>query len=178
MARVTGYQPWVAHNHAVITNSIDLFVAEVRKEIVKSLRMVADDMLRYIEDEADVSIPIYTGNMHDATGVAIYVDGKTNYLKVPKKKATRKQRTGPSMGNRRQIDGHDFLMKSITEGAGVFNNGIWIVLYSAVPYAAHIDTLGSPLDRGKEYFWRAREKFANMVLKSLTPLNKVGVFNI
>lgn len=175
---VSGYQPWVAQNHAVITNSINLYVAEVRKKIIKALRKVADDMLTYIENEADISIPIYTGNLHDATGVAVYVDGATNYFKVPKKKATRKQHTGPSMGSRRNIDGNEFLMQSITEGAGVFNNGIWIVLYSAVPYAAHIDTLGSRLGRGKEYFWQAREEFTNMVLNSLTPLNKAGVFNV
>lgn len=175
---VSGYQDWVAHNHTVITNSIKLFVAEVEKEIVKALRGVTDEMIKYIENEADVSIPIYTGNLHDATGVAVYVNGKTEYFRVPVPKATRKQHTGPSMGNRRNIDGHLFLTKSITEGATVYTDGIWIVLYSAVPYASHIDTLGSKLGRGKEYFWRAKDEFTKLVLNSLTPVTKVTVFNV
>lgn len=175
---VSGYQPWVAHNHAVVTNSINLFVDEVKKQIIKALRGVADDMLYYIESEADISIPIYTGNMHDATGVAVYADGRCNYLKVPVKKATRKQHTGPSMGSRRNIDGHEFLMKSIQEGAGVFNNGIWIVLYSAVPYAAHIDTLGSIKGRGIDYFWKSKEMFTKLIMASLTPVERVSVYKV
>ena len=101
---VSGYQPWVAHNHKVITNSIELYVNEVRKRIIILLRQVCDVMLDYIEGKADITIPIYTGNLHDATGIAIYVDGAVNYLKIPAKKATRRQSTGPSMGSRRYID--------------------------------------------------------------------------
>lgn len=176
MPGVTGYNPWVVYNDSVITNSIKIFVAEVEKEILKALRGVADKMIEYIEGQADVSIPIYTGNLHDATGVAVYANGVTNYLRVPTPKATRRQHTGPSMGNRRNINGHFFLMKSISEGTTVYNDGIWIVLYSAVPYAAHIDTLGSPLGRGKEYFWQAKEEFTNMVMQSLTPVTRISVF--
>lgn len=175
---VSGYQPWVAHNHKVITNSINLFVEETRKQIIKSLRWVADEMLTYIENEADLSIPIYTGNLHDATGVAVYVDGAINYMKIPAKKAIRRQSTGPNMGSRRYIDGHLFLQQSIIEGQTVFTNGIWIVLFSAVPYASYIDTVGSPLGRGKDYFWKSKTEFTNLILSSLRPINRVGVFNV
>lgn len=177
MPAVTGYSPWVTYNNSVITNSVKLLVAEVEKEILIALRGVADKMIEYIEGEADVSIPIYTGNLHDATGVAVYANGKVEYLRVPNPKATKRQHTGPSMGDRRNISGHFFLMKSISEGTTVFNNGIWIVLFSAVPYAAHIDTLGSLLGRGKEYFWQAREEFTNMVMQSLTPVTRITIYN-
>lgn len=173
-----GYHPWVAHNHSVITNSINLFIEETRKKIIKALRGVADQMLTYIDNETDLSIPVFTGNLHDATGVAVYVDGVTNYLRIPTKIATRKQSTGPSMGSRRYIDGHLFLQQSIVEGQSVYNKGIWIVLFSAIPYAAHIDTLGSPLGRGKDYFWKAKKEFTDLILSSLKPINRIGVFNV
>lgn len=173
-----GYQPWVAHNHKVITNSINLYVEGLKKEIIKTLRYIADQMLTYIEDEADLSIPIFTGNLHDATGIAVYVDGSINYMRIPKKIATRRQSTGPSMGSRRYIDGHLFLQQSIIEGQTVFTNGIWIVLYSAVPYAAHIDTVGSPLGRGKDYFWRSKQELMDWINSQFKPLKKVGVFSV
>ena len=171
-----GYQPWVAHNHAVITNSMNRLVEGVKEDVILALRGVADAMLDYINKEADMSIPIYTGNLHDATGVAVYVDGAANYLRIPAKKAKKRQATGPSMGSRRYIDGHLFLQQSIIEGQTVYNKGIWFVLYSAVPYAAHIDTVGSPLGRGKDYFWKAKDKLLELILKSLKPSTKAGIF--
>lgn len=177
-APISGYQPWVARNHSVISNSIDMYVEQVKKAILNELKLIADEMSDLIERLRDTAIPVYSGNLHDATGLAIYVDGRTFYLKVPAKTATRRQHTGGAMGNRRNIDGHDFLMRSIAEGAGVYSNGIWIVLYSAVPYAGHIDTLGSPFGRGVDYFWNLRQELEREVRASLTEIKKVGVFNV
>lgn len=174
-----GYQPWVAHNHTVITNSINLFVEATKKHVILLLRQVCDVVLDYIEGKADITIPIYTGNLHDATGIVLYVDGFANYMRFPNKIATKKQSTGPSLGSRRYIDGHEFLRRSFFEGETVFNKGVWIVLYSAVPYAAHIDTLGSPLGRGKDYFWDLRtglERTLRFLFKS--GFKKYGVFNV
>lgn len=173
---VSGYQPWVAHNYAIIKHGIELFVKEKNAQIIEALKRVADQMLVYIESNADITIPIFTGNLHDATGIGVYENGAIVYLAIPPKIATRKQSTGPSMGSRRYIDGHLFLQQSIVEGQTVFTNGIWIVLFSAVPYAAHIDTLGSPLGRGKEYFWLAQKEFEKLILSSLTPIVPIQGF--
>lgn len=175
---ISGYQPWVAHNRAVVTNTVNMLVAEAEKIILKGLKQCADWIIDDIVKQRDTAIPVYTGNLHDSTGVAVYVNGRTFYMKVPPKSAKRMQHTGPSRGNRRNIDGHEFLMLSISEGASVYNNGIWIVIYSAVPYAARIDTLGSPLGRGKDYFWNLKNTLLGYVKGSFEELKQIRIINV
>lgn len=178
---VSGYQPWVAHNSEVIKNALKLFVEEKKGELITKLRDVAKVVVDYVDKGfmpqtlyggGTGQFPIWTANLRDATGVGLYVDGITEYF-MPTKLALRKQSTGPGMGSRRDINGSEFLRLSITEGAAKFNRGIWIVLYSAVPYASEIDAYGSKWGRGKDYFKMTKAEFTNEILsrlKAITPI--------
>lgn len=174
MARVTGYQDWVAHNVAVIKEGITLFVRQKKTEIEAALKTVAFEFIAKIET-GEIPIPVYTGNMSDATGLGLYVDGRMSAF-LPFPIATRKQTTGPGMGGRRAIDGHQFLAASIREGQTTFSTGIWLVLYSAVPYAMKIDMEGSKWGRGQDYFKTAKEVLTSMLKGSLNTVQGKNMY--
>lgn len=173
---VSGYQDWVAHNAAVIKDRLNLFVKEKKIELVAKLQEVGDVVVNYVntgfmpqslQPGGNNQFPIWTANLRDATGVGIYVDGVAKRY-LPTKLAIHKQSTGGALGMRRNIDGHDFLQQSITEGASVFSKGVWIVLYCAVPYAAMINTSGSKWDRGVGFWNMTKQEFTEEVLSRLT----------
>ena len=181
---VSGYQPWVAHNVAVVKDKLSLFVKEKKAEIVAKLMEVGQVVVDYVDKGfvpqtlrpgGNNQFPIWTANMRDATGVGIYVDGHTAKF-MPTKLAIHKQSTGGSMGARRGIDGHNFLLQSITEGASVFTTGIWIVLYCAVPYAAHINAHGSKWGRGQGFWDLEKAEFTNAILSRLTQVKPIYGF--
>lgn len=176
---VSGYQDWVAHNVAVVKDRLQLFVKEKKAEIVAKLMEVGQVVVDFIDKGfvpqtlrpgGNGQFPIWTANLRDATGVGIYVDGRTvKYM--PTKLAVHKQSTGASMGGRRDIDGHNFLLQSITEGSSVFSSGIWIVLYCAVPYAAKINAEGSKWGRGVGFWNLEKAEFTNAILSRLTQVS-------
>lgn len=174
MASVTGYKDWVAHNVAVLKDGITLFVNKKKTEIEAALKKVAFEFITKIET-GEIPIPVYTGNMSDATGLGLYVDGRMSAF-LPFPIAIQKQSTGPSLGGRRAVDGHQFLAASIREGQTVFTTGIWIVLYSAVPYATKIDAEGSKWGRGQDYFKNAKEVLTSMLTNVLDTVKRNNIY--
>lgn len=132
-----GYQKWMPHNLEVIKKEATMFLGGVKKrELVAMLKEVAQATLDYIESQA--AIPQYTGNLHDATGVGVYVDGAlTQYL--PTKIATRYQSSGFHHRNEYKIDGNLYLQSALQDATTDFADRIWIVIFSAVPYAFYIE---------------------------------------
>ena len=75
MVRTRGYKSWIAHNKSVLEEGIKLHVKkEIQPDLVNYLKGVAKHVVAAI-DGGVYPIPIYTGNLHDATGVGVYVDG-------------------------------------------------------------------------------------------------------
>lgn len=135
MARRTqiGYKKWMPHNIEVIKKKCRYYLdTDKKKALVKMLTNVAERIVAYIDDGA--RIPEHTGNLGDATGVGVYVDGALSSY-VPTKRATKKQKSGFHYTNEYGIDGSEYLTRAIADAAGDFSKGIWIVLFSAVPYA-------------------------------------------
>lgn len=172
MGKLTaGYVNWVAQNEEVIKNAVTYFLdVDVKPKVLKALADVANAIVAYVEG-GNFGIPIWTGNLQDATGVGIYADGKVEKF-MPIKIARKKQSMGTALGGRSYIDGHEFLIRSIEEGATKFTDGIWIVLYSAVPYASHINFEGSKWGRGVGYFQTAETAFKQQVFQALTGLSQ------
>lgn len=135
--RRVGYQKWMPHNLEVIKKESMMYLGGVKKrELVAMLKEVAQATLDYIESQS--AIPVYTGNLHDATGVGVYVDGAlTHYL--PTKIATRTQSSGFHFRNEYSIDGHLYLESALNDATTDFADRIWIVIFSAVPYAFYIE---------------------------------------
>lgn len=171
MVRTRGYKSWISHNKEVLRGGIRQHV----KNIIKpDLAQYLNNLARQLVDAIDTgafSIPIYTGNLHDATGVGVYIDGTMTAF-MPTKIATKKQGAGISSAggtSRSYIFGSEFLSESLHEAATTFSSGVWLVIFSAVPYAYKINTEGSPKGRGQGY-WDA---VVNEVLENIKPLTSL-----
>lgn len=146
-----------------------------KPKLIDMLRQVAQRMVDIVdgvftpmppyEPGGNEAFPVWRGHMHDATGVAIYDDGVT-IAYLPTKKAIKKQTF-----EGRRIVGSVELRNSINEGATHFSKGLWIVLFSAVPYAYEVNELGSPADRGQGYFDTLSDDFFKDILMGLDAIN-------
>lgn len=164
MPKVRGYKSWISHNKAALEQGMRKHINSVTKpELVAYLRKVAEQLVAAIDGNT-FSIPVYTGNLKDATGVGVYVDGVMSAF-MPTKTAVKKQ----AMKGRPYIFGSEFLAASLREASTTFSTGVWLVIFSAVPYAYKINTEGSPKGRGKGY-WDA---IVNDVIANLKPLDKL-----
>ena len=151
----------MAHNKEVLERGLRLHVKkEIQPDLVNYLKNVAQQIVSAIDGGA-YSIPVYTGNLHDATGVGVYVDGMMAAF-MPTKLAVKKQ----AMKGRPYIFGSEFLAESLREATTTFAKGVWFVVFSAVPYAYKINADGSPKGRGQGYW----DTIVNDVLSNLRPI--------
>ena len=164
MAKETriGYKKWMPHNIEVIKKKCSHFlVQEVKPQLTVILNNVAQAVLDYIEQMT--SLPQYTGNLHDATGVGIYVDGQLSSY-VPTKIATKFQSSGFHYRNEYKIDGSLYLQSALKDATTEFSDGVWIVVFSAVPYAFYIQ------ERPEQYFSEISEALLREIYQKLAPL--------
>lgn len=161
---------YMARNIKVFMNGVKGYAKDISEELVSMLIPIAQRMVDMIDNnfnmpDGSAKFPVWTANLHDATGVGIYRDGAlTRY--IPTKRATKTQKMG---GLGRRIDGHEELMSALTDGAVEFSKGIWIVLFSAVPYAYNINA-GVWARRGAGFFEETKQGMLNEVLAGLAPL--------
>lgn len=151
-----------SHNMAVVKVALQDYTERVVKaRIRKMCNDIADEFMLYIDNAYSPLVqkggndeyPVWTMNMRDSTGIGVYNDGTlTSY--IPFQGAIKPQRSG-FRGNVRDIWGTSYLQRALTDSSK-YNNGIWIVLFCAVPYAIDINNYGSKWGRGKDFF----EKFA------------------
>lgn len=165
---VRGYQK---QNLTALMNGIKMHVKGVlQPQLVAVLRKKADELVATL-DSGTYDIPVYLGHLHDATGCAVYADGSLNYFRPTAKKATGKLgKSGFDGVNHYGIDGSAFLQQAISEASTRFAKGVWFVVFSAVPYAYHIDANGSPLGRGQNFFDRIANTAVSEILAGLRPI--------
>lgn len=158
---VRGYQ---SHNLNVLKEGMKMFVKNVAQpQLVSILRQKAQEVVQLIDSGL---IPEYTANLHDATGCAVYADGAISAF-IPTKRAQKQGKSGFDGVNHYGIDGSAFLQQAISEASTRFAKGVWFVVFSAVPYAYHIDAHGSPLGRGQDFFKTIRGTAVNDILAGL-----------
>ena len=115
----------------------------------------------------NVDFPVWYGQMHDATGVAIYDDGQLmQYL--PTKKALDKQ--SQSHDGETGIIGSEYLKTAIQEGMERFGKGLYMVLFCAVPYAVKIEAVGSSKGRGAGFFTTITDDMFEDILVGINTL--------
>ena len=174
MAKSTriGYQKWMPHNLEIVKKKSLVYLVGVKKrELVAMLKNVAQSIASFIDTQAE--IPENTSNLRDATGVGVYVDGVLSAY-VPTKRATKLQKSGFHYRNEYGIDGSLYLSQALIDASTDFSIGIWIVLFSAVPYAYFLNKpdLVSNL-RGKvngDYFENITVKFINEITLGVAQL--------
>lgn len=166
---VRGYQ---SQNLNVLMNGMKMFVKNVAQpQLVSVLRQKAQEVVQLIDSGL---IPEYTANLHDATGCAVYADGAISAF-IPTKRAQKQGKSGFDGVNHYGIDGNAFLQQAISEASTRFAKGVWFVVFSAVPYAYHIDAHGSPLGRGQDFFKAIRGTAVNDILAGLRAMPNVEV---
>lgn len=166
---VRGYQ---SQNLNVLREGMKMFVRNVAQpQLVSILRQKAQEMVQLIDSGL---IPEYTANLHDATGCAVYADGAISAF-IPTKRAQKQGKSGFDGVNHYGIDGAAFLQQVISEASTRFAKGVWFVVFSAVPYAYHIDAHGSPLGRGQDFFKTIRGTAVNDILAGLRAIPNAEV---
>lgn len=163
-----------AHNLKVFKVGVEDFSEHVIKaKLVAMLKSVAQDLVNYIDGAfmpwerligGNDNFPVWEGQLHDATGVGVYVDGAlASYM--PTTKAFE-----PQYYEGEVVVGAPRLQAALQAGATTFGKGIWIVLFSAVPYAYQINTYGSRRHRGQDFFEKLRQTLLSDVINGLRPI--------
>lgn len=162
---------YTAHNSKVFKDGLNDYAERVIKvKLVAMLKSVAQTLVGIIDGSfvmptGSEQFPVCTANLHDATGVGVYADGAIQHF-IPTARATMSQSYGGVDG----IFGSTLLQTAISNGATQFSKGIWIVLFSAVPYAYKINTQGSPWERGVGFFEALKQNLLNDVISGLQPI--------
>ena len=163
---------YATHNAQVFKVELNNYAENVIKvRLVTMLKTVAQQLVGIIDGsfampKGTTQFPVDTANMHDATGVGVYAGGITQYF-VPTKRATKTQSDGGVKG----IDGATLLQSAISNAGATFSKGIWIVLFSTVPYAYKITTSGSKMGRGAGFFEALQQSLLNNVIANLKPIS-------
>lgn len=132
---------WDAYNKKVFKKGILEYKQKLDIELKKMCEELANDVLDFIEEFDSIEdMPFFTGNLADGTGLGVYVNGSLQYF-MPAQKAIDSQTYEDYDGD---IWGADFLMNALSQSESSFPKGIWVVLYSTVPYAAYVDNEGAP----------------------------------
>ena len=142
---------YTAHNISVVKLGLKKFAEnEARKEVLRRMRIIAGKMLDLIErvfsDDSE-QFPQWTANLHDATGIGIYADGRLESY-MPVQRASKPQKTSSG----KSVWGSQELSDALKMASTTYSTGLWLVLFSAVDYAESIDNIGSPANRGQNFF--------------------------
>lgn len=130
---------WVGHNNKVFKKAITEHRAKLEMKLISVFDDLAKEIADYIEAFEEIEgMPYYTANLADSTGVGVYFDGSLAVY-TPTQKATEPQEY---MGNE-SIWGTEYLYDALVAGQTDFNKGIWVVLFSSVPYAIKVDDFGT-----------------------------------
>lgn len=166
MATRRGY---TAYNKSVLMKGLTVHVRNViTPELVNVLKHVVDSLVNFIDSGY---IPEYLGHLHDSTGSAVYADGALVYFRPTNKHASSKKgKSGVGRVNHYEIDGAEFLQRTVADASSTFAKGVWFVVFSTVPYAYYIDANGSPLGRGKGFFKKTYQDAVNEILAGLRPI--------
>lgn len=151
------------NNIEVLKRGLNNFVAQkVKPQLTAILEKVAQDVVNYIDQISSRTnaegLPIFTGALHDASGVGVYCDGVLSAYR-PRQIYNSQEASG------QMFSPEDMLDYALSWGAQRFPIGIWLVVFSSMPYAAQIDTEGSPIGRGRGFFYEMIVPFAINALR-------------
>lgn len=166
---------YTAHNSKVFKVGLNDYAERVIKvKFEAALREVAQKMVDAIDGAfvpfeqyggGTTQFPVWQGQLHDATGVGVYIDGRVSSY-IPTAKGFDPQFDGEEDG----IVGSERLQQALKSAATQFSKGIWIVLFSAVPYAYKVNEQGSPRHRGQGFFESIKSLLIDDVFAGLKPI--------
>ena len=139
----------------------------IQPQLIGVLKGASDALATYIDSGY---IPEYLSHLHDSTGSAVYADGALVYFRPTTKRASKKGKSGFGGVNHYDIDGSEFLQRTVADAASTFAKGVWFVAFSTVPYAYYIDANGSPKGRGQGFFGKTHNEAVREILAGLRPI--------
>ena len=158
---------YASHNKMVFKSTLEDVKYRISRPLLTAkLRKIAVDIVDEIDGNLwnnDDTFPIWTSNLHDSTGIAVYDYGAIASF-IPPQYAVEPQ----EHGDIHDIWGSQYLKDFMNENASKFSKGIWIVLFSAVPYAGKVNEVGSPRGRGINFFGLLKEMMSDIVYNKLT----------
>jgi len=96
---------------------------------IPKLKSIADEIIAIGKE----TIPVDTGNLMDSTGMGIYVNGVLMDFRYDN------QASVPRKVKGELIWGKDKLNEALALGASTYSTGVWIVLFSTMPYAIYVN---------------------------------------
>lgn len=145
---------------------------QVEKNILKLCQAAIAELYKVHSDgfkgeRGTHQFPKWSGALAASTGAAIYCNGVFDSF-VPNVAANIEVQYD-EYGN--EIDGRALLESAIAAGATQYTKGIWIVLYSTVPYAAKINLEGSAIiHRGIAFFDRLKHVIIDAIMNGIEPI--------
>lgn len=136
-------------------------------QLIAVLKHASDTLATFIDSGY---IPEYLSHLHDSTGSAVYADGALVYFRPTTKRASNKGKSGFGSVNHYDIDGSEFLQRTVADVASTFSKGVWFVVFSTVPYAYYIDMNGSPKGRGQGFFDKTHDEAVREIIAGLRPI--------
>lgn len=126
---------WAKHNQDVFKKALAEHRNALEKRLTNMLHELAEGVIGIIN--ASDFRPIYTANLADSTGLGVYFNGMLKeYVPLPRA-------VEPQEYNGTLVWGQDSLEQALFEASQTYASGIWVVLFSAVPYAVKVDKEGT-----------------------------------
>jgi hypothetical protein len=164
------------NNLLIFKVGLNRFVqSQIKPQLTQALCVVADEIIRVIEasfeptstppqsGDGNVDFPVYTANLRDATGIGVYCDG---VLMAYRPNAIAQKKQNGKFG-------YQFLEEALQKGQHTYNTGVWIVLFSATPYALSINLKGSKWGRGVGFFDSLKDELISQVSAAINSGIKV-----
>lgn len=130
---------WVAHNNDVFKKGVEQYKQLLESKMRKVFNALAVDVVDYIETFSEIEgMPFFTGNLADGTGVGVYMNGQLMAY-MPARKASEPQ----DYKGITNIWGTEYLFDALNAAESQYSKGIWVVLFSTVPYAVEVNEEGT-----------------------------------
>lgn len=142
-------------------------LAQVLRAVGERIKDKINQAFSPVSSKGNDQYPIWTGNLRDSMGVALFVEGKMQMFAPPV--IANNPQTNES---HQQIWGRAELNKLANHTTSRFSKGIWLVMYAGVEYAEKIELFGSDAEtpRGKSFFAEFEQMLRNEVMATLDTL--------
>lgn len=120
------------NNAEIFKRGLLEYAKRIEQQILMVLDNVAKKVLEAIDGNSDM--PWFTGNLLDSTGIGVYYHGSLRKY-TPRKIANEPQ----YYEGEENIWGFKKLEEALMMGQTLYSQGIWIVIYTAVPYAFELN---------------------------------------
>lgn len=127
---------WKQHNNKVFKNGMSKHKMTLEKDLSNVMQKAAREIRDWLMFG---QTPFYTGNMFDSTGLGVYINGTLTAYAPPPTAFEPQDYEGEIVWGEAELN------EALQQGYRTFSKGIWVVAFSAVPYAFEVDAYGTSI---------------------------------